>query len=404
MKLRNVKIEFSKWARHRQALPPENERLKELVLAVLPRNSEQSVVKRPIRLFWAGAGALCAILLTVSVSRYIMGSLSYASDPGPVYNGARSAGYGSKMETQIKTSPASTGGNFGLAEIESNLQLGNSGPGLMDTIINNFAKPKIDDTREFLKTGYNTNIKTRQVSKVATRIQTMVRGYGGRIDNASVNKESASISFVIPKSSLEFFKAELGDFIPERFIEENLQMQNLLPQKQRIETDTGATEERLGNLQESRKTLVASHDSKAAAIQKQINNYTYRIAVLNKEMTTSTERLAQIEKDRAWLNSQLRYQRQQLSNENEQFQSSLQNIDYNIGEANRQRDNLLVQDKNLLNDVETVEGNISLERINIFELLDLYVPIYWLMGGAALLLIGYLLFGRRVKFDEGLLD
>ncbi len=399
---------FKEWGKRHRIFPGGNEALKQRALDALPHKEHRTVVKRPARLMWAGSGILGLVLVAVVVSRFVLGDLSPATDSGFVYDtypsGYAGSGRGAAAEESDSLRAPTIDFEMGVAEAGLQNTAREMKPrSIVGKMQNRFIGSPIDDTREFLKTGYGAHIKTRTVSKIATRIQTMIRGYGGRIDNASVNPKSAYISFVIPKSSLEFFRTELKDVLPERFIEENVQMTNLLPQKQQIEKDTGAAEDRLESLQNSRQSLIASHDAKAASIQKQINTYAYRISVLNKEVTTSTIRQEEINRELAQLNSQVRYQKQLLANENAQFQKSLNALDADIRGVTRERDALYVQDENLVKDVETVQGSVSLEWVSILELLDLYVPIYWIMGGAVVLLIGYLLFGRRVSFDEDLL-
>jgi polyhydroxyalkanoate synthesis regulator phasin len=228
----------------------------------------------------------------------------------------------------------------------------------------------------------------------------MIRGYGGRVDNVSVGSKSGYITFVIPKSSFASFVVELKDLAPKRFLTENVNTQNLLPQKQHIENQTETTSQRLDTLETNRQSLINTHNARVTSLQRQINTYANSIAVLKSEATTSTVRQQEIDSSVASLEAKQRAVKQQLSNENAQYKSNLQYLDADIQSMKAQLANLGKQNQNLLNDVETVDGYISLQWISVFEVVNLYVPVNGIIISlCGVIIVGYFLYGRRRSFE-----
>ena len=81
----------------------------------------------------------------------------------------------------------------------------------------------------------------------------------------------------------------------------------------------------------------------------------------------------------------------EIINENSSYNSRISRLDSQIksyGEASKE---VRAQDNNLTEDVATVTGTISFARINLWEMLDTYVPgpfLAWIL--LALALIAYL--------------
>ena len=86
-------------------------------------------------------------------------------------------------------------------------------PGIYDEEINYYGNQSktlsINDTREFMKTSYDTQIQTRNVKSVLRDIKGSIKVANGRIDQLNENTKSGYISFVIPKINFENFKDEI---------------------------------------------------------------------------------------------------------------------------------------------------------------------------------------------------
>lgn len=384
----NLSEAFAEWVKKSARLPADHADLKEKVMGAL-RPVEKGIV-RPIgnrKLIFASA-SLFAVVLLVGSSLFVNNRMQTATSSSAV------------RETSGETFGRSPGSEkFGA--------LGSSPTAIsravdsLQNVTKNFRTPKID-TREFLKTDYSAEIKTRTVEKLQRQIQTMIRGYGGRVDETIVSPRYGYVSFVIPKTALDSFTFELRQTVPPRFLVERETNKNLLPDKQKIEGETGAAERNLGGLEADRQKLINEHAAKVSSLEKKIGSYNYRIAALKIEMTqaTTTERQAKISAQIAAFSTQRATYTQLLAQENAYFKSALYRLETSIANVNSHLVDLDNQDQALVDDVETVEGSISLEWISFFELLNLYVPIYWILGGLVIALVaGYVRYGRRRRFE-----
>lgn len=261
-------------------------------------------------------------------------------------------------------------------------------------------KKSVADTREFLKTYYRATLRTREVAKVATHIQTIARGYGGRVDDISVNKEFAHISFVVPKNKFDAFTEEMRGLVRPKFIEENISAENLLPQKQVIEKQTVQVVGTVEEIQAEREELIKKHDAKVVELQSKINSFNPRIANARQQYAnaTSTEEKLQFGDDVKYWVSQQMYAKKQLNQENAEFGYALSAINANLSVSQQRLDGLYQADENLLANVETVEASVSLQWIGVWEIIELYVPIYWILSIVGIVgVIGYFKYGRRLK-------
>ncbi len=235
----------------------------------------------------------------------------------------------------------------------------------------------INDTREFLKTAYQADLKTRNVQKLAARLQTIIRGYGGRIDSSSINADNATLDFVVPKSLFKNFRSEIKDLVPKRFLSETEQSQNLLPQKQTIETALTAETGALNTLKSERQTLKNYHDQSIAQIQNKLIALSHSLAVITQGLasapTTTAAYQAQIQ-ERARLSSNQSLWQQRLYSENQTFAGALTDKNNQINEAELELKTSHTEDQQLLNNVATINGSITIEWISIFEIIQLYVP------------------------------
>src|SRR3989344_3583204 len=71
----------------------------------------------------------------------------------------------------------------------------------------NNRQPDITDTREFLKTSYAGQIKTRQVGEIVNDVKNAVRDVEGRVDSLNSSEKYGRVTFVVPKSRFEEFRS-----------------------------------------------------------------------------------------------------------------------------------------------------------------------------------------------------
>ncbi|OGH88214.1 MAG: hypothetical protein A3J93_00540 [Candidatus Magasanikbacteria bacterium RIFOXYC2_FULL_42_28] len=370
---------LAKWGQSKQQLPVNNDTFKEKVISTLKPGYAPTVAPRRftfVRLSLASVAGLYAIFLIVSpyVNQKFTAVTSYPESYYDTNMGDLGLGYAATTGLGEEQTSA-------LYKFTDRIDFTNSTP--------------ITDTREFLKTGYQAKIKTRKVQQLGGQIQTMVRGYGGRIDSSSLNSKYGNISFVMPKSALESFQNELKGIVSERFLDESTSARNLLSRKQSVEKQTDSTQTQLNDYEEKRDALIKDHDSKIASWNKQINTLTVSINVLNQEVTTDTARLADIAKKIANLNYSKNLLKQNIANENNLYQKNLGYYDSSISSIKSQLTNLAERDQAILDDVETVSGSVSLRFVSVIEMIDLYVSVRYVSIGLLVVLVAYLLRARK---------
>lgn len=245
----------------------------------------------------------------------------------------------------------------------------------------------VTDTREFLKTDYHATMRTRDVPKLVRRAETTVRGFGGRIDQTSSTEKYGLVSFVVPKSTFSEFRDEIESFVGQRFLKVEISSQNLLSQKQSIEEMQKEAEQILSDLNTRREKVIADHNANVQSLQSRIKANENEQASLRAEVTTDPERQSQITSRLSVLARGLANLKSQLTNENSAYTNNLNSIDFQIKNANDNLSGIKNQDQDLLDDVETVNGTIVFNWINLWEIVQLYIPGYWIPSIFAILAI-----------------
>lgn len=384
----NSNDRLSAWGKAQSQTPSRNLEMKNVALFSLKPTQTQS--KKIHRFFgWQYALSLSTVLgLVLIVGSFALNRLSYVTSSG------KNSSFGSDA--------APLAYNTSLEEVGVVQDLARNSAAMLpmpEQIANRFEK-NVSDTREFLKTYYQATLRTRQVAKLAMHIQTMARGYGGRVDNISVNKESAYISFVVPKDKFEMLTNELRTLVGPKFIEEIISAQNLLSEKQGIENRTDVAEQSLDSIKKQREELIANHNTAVTNFQKIINNYGAQINDLRNQFaaTTSTEHQQTISSQIGYATRLQNGVRQELIQENNRYEYAVQASDAGISAGEKRIDYLAGQDEDLRANVETVEASVSLQWISVWEIIELSVPIYWILSIiGAVSVVGYFKYGRRPK-------
>ncbi|MEK7093601.1 MAG: hypothetical protein AAB927_03915, partial [Patescibacteria group bacterium] len=86
---------------------------------------------------------------------------------------------------------------------------------------------------------------------------------------------------------------------------------------------------------------------------------------------------------------------QQLANENASYSAQLKNADANIKSAQDWQKAVQTQDQNLLDNVATVSGTVSIQWISLWDMAQLYLPGYWIPAIFAFLTFLSYLYDRR---------
>src|SRR3989344_7430215 len=228
------------------------------------------------------------------------------------------------------------------------------------------------DTREFLKQSYNATLRTRDVNSLTARVVTTVRGHDGRVDNTQSSEKYGYVQFVIPVTEFESFKQEVEGMVGARFLKVEMSAQNLLPQKQSIEERQKSVEQKIADLKVTRAQIVSAHAAAVKNLQSRIDD---NMAEINTLVKISNEpgvqaRINALRADRDSLKTQ-------LSNENTLYTNKLKSYDSQIANASTTLTTVKTQDQNLLDNVATVNGTISLQWIRYWEMARLYLPGNW---------------------------
>ncbi|MES2088343.1 MAG: DUF4349 domain-containing protein [Patescibacteria group bacterium] len=251
----------------------------------------------------------------------------------------------------------------------------------------------VTDTREFLKVYYNAYMRSRDVQALTHRVETTVRGYDGRIDQESSSEKYGSVSFAVPQSKYDAFRAELEGLVGRRFITVNVSSQNLLPQKLSIEEQQKQADTQLADYKTTRQKIVTTHAGVVQSIQARIDADEKQLAMLRAQTSTP-----QIEAQIVSFSNDLLSLKQQLAKESASYTSQLANIDTNIKYAQEWVEKVKTQDKTLLDNVATVTGTVSIQWISLWEIALLYLPGYWIPSiFAALTILSFLWDRRRFK-------
>jgi hypothetical protein len=231
----------------------------------------------------------------------------------------------------------------------------------------------VTDTREFLKIYYNASMRTRDVPVLTSRVETTVRGYNGRIDQESSSSQYGSVSFAVPQSKFDAFRAELEGLVGSRFLTLNISSQNLLSQKVSIEAQQKQADTTLADYKASRQKVVNAHAVAVQSLQGKIDADAAQLAILRAEPSTP-QILAQIQT----VSDEWTALKKQLVNENASYTTQLSNADANIKYAQDWQTAVQTQDQTLLDNVATVTGTISIQWISLWDIALLYLPGYWI--------------------------
>jgi hypothetical protein len=374
---------LAEWGKERQTLPANNTTLKNQLLDKL--SSSLSLSEAPTntkRLPWLSLalGSLAVITFVLSLQARIKSPLNTAQ---------RNFQCGSQSGLQCSESNALSGLNKTVDNFWPNSPAADyySPPATSET--------PITDNREFLKTNYTATIKSRQVPELTNRLQTIIRGFEGRVDNSTSSEKSGYVSFVVPANKFESFKNEIKDIVGARFFFETVQSQNLLSQKRAIEQQQNDAQTSLAKLKTDRDALIANHNNAVSSFQVQINSAANQLAGLNRQPYSPEN-----ENQKRVLQNRIASLKLQLSQENSNFTTNLNSLDAQIQTAESNLKKLDNQNTALLDNVATVQGTISISHLSVWQLINLYLPAHWLPISLVLAAIAaYLFHPRRMAWS-----
>jgi hypothetical protein len=234
----------------------------------------------------------------------------------------------------------------------------------------------ITDTREFLKINYSSKVQTKDVSNTVRDINFLVKDLDGRIDDVYISEKRGHVSFVIPKSNFFEFRSRVEEIVGAKLYIENTSSTNLLYQKQNIEKQLEESESLLDKLKRDKKILDEAHTERIQSIQSRMISLETRIVELREleANTTVPGDLERIRREIDILVQQLSALEAELDQENLNYNRESRNLDNRINQTKVNIDNLEEADTALINNVETVNGYIDVEWINLLKFLDALSP------------------------------
>ncbi len=251
------------------------------------------------------------------------------------------------------------------------------------------------DSREFMKINYSASMRTRHIEELTRHIQTAVRGFGGRVDGATSSARLGYVSFAVPADHFEAFKEDIGGLVGKRFFSEEIATQNLLPQKRVIEQNKNEIEKKLSDLRANRNSLTRNHTKTVAFIKSQLKNIDKELDDLQTELLLRPERNTEIAARQQIFLAEKDSFNTKLDTENTNYAKNLSFVDADIKNEQKSLETANTQDKDLLDNVATVNGYISLRWISIWGIFGAYLPEYWISWLLIIVAVLWYLFHRR---------
>jgi len=362
---------LTKWGKGAHTNPANNSALKSEVMSKVPYVEYKAPIKTPypwLSIAFAGV-AILVFFVNISPGEKMLPKILPAILPSE-----RSVDIASPLEEQaVAPSHSSNSSKDSYVSMPTTYVSGGS---------------PITDKREFLKTYYNANIKTRNVSDTKNKVELIVRGFGGRVDSSSAGEKNGYISFAIPAEQLSIFKEQMKSLGLGKLYTEELSSENLLPQKQYIEGEKAQTEKTLTSLKNDRAQIIKNHNQIVNSYQLRINDINKEIAVLEFEwQSAGMERRAQITARINVLQNEKSSVLAYLAKENSDYQNKIYSLDSQIKYSQMNLESLKKQDQNLVDNVATVNGTIGLSWVSLWQIADIYIPgplLAWILilGGA----------------------
>lgn len=252
--------------------------------------------------------------------------------------------------------------------------------------------PTIEDTREFIKTSYSSDIITRKVQETVTHIKNIIAGADGRVDRFSSNEKYGYIQFIVEKSKFEDLRSQVSKLVNAKLYAENISGENLLTQKQDIEQQTTTTINNLDELNNQLASLEKSHTQNVSAINKQLNSIKSQLVSIRANIATTNDPsiITSLRSQETLLLQQEATQNTKLYNENKSYNTQKQNLNNEISAWNDNLTYIGNQDMQFTNNIETVNGYVSVSWISHWELIKIFSPIHPTLIIIILIIISFL--------------
>ncbi len=237
----------------------------------------------------------------------------------------------------------------------------------------------ITDTREFMKTSYSGNIQSRDVKDTTRDVRGIIRDSGGRIDSEDVNEKFGYISFVVPKSELNNFLDEISTIAHKKLYSEGTSSQNLLSQKQNIEEQGNIATQSIIELQNNLKATSVRETATLANLNRELvsvrNQFNATKKTIAETVGNNPELLTDLYLQEYQQQEQVNQIMQTIENEKIQYKQQKNALEQKISESQKVLQGVTVQDSKFNENIETVEGSITIRWISLWKLMTVFSPI-----------------------------
>jgi hypothetical protein len=239
-------------------------------------------------------------------------------------------------------------------------------------------QPTVNDTREFLKVNYSGEIETRNVSDTVKRVKGAVREAEGRIDSEQTSKKYGHVRFVIPKSNFEEFRSEVESITHAKLYTESVSSQNLLGQKQIIEQQQASATATLARLEQEKKNLDTEYTNRISTLNRQLASTQAQLSNVRYKQTQTDDQseYVALQSDEYNLIQQETNLKESIAFENRNYTSRSNMYASQINYAKQNVAAVDKQDTQFTNNIETVEGYVSVRWISLWEIAKVFSPIH----------------------------
>ena len=370
---------FEQWGPTQQQLPDNNVILKNSIVGKLPINLATEKQQRNLKMLWLpwALSSLAVVMLAIQITKTPNVAPNFFSHsqalPTVTTQALKEKDSAGATAPQVQNLDAAKPAmeRSALASLGSNQAQRVDDKFYADSIpapLQNTGIP-ISDNREFLKTDYSAAIVSHNVSELTTKIQTTIKGFDGRVDSVNSSQESGYLSFVIPATKLDSFRLELKNISGQKFVIEQTQTENMLPQKQGIESQQKSFKDQISLLTTQKTQLTDSHTKTVNSLQYQISSAKKQLTGLENQQPLTLE----IEQQKEELTSKIKNLQAQLSSENLNYQDQLNSYNWQIQDAQNNLDSANTQNTNLLDNVATVHGTISISYVSLWGILNMHL-------------------------------
>lgn len=235
----------------------------------------------------------------------------------------------------------------------------------------------IADTRSFEKMTYSGNIKTRHVEDVAQKVKLLIKGVSGRIDSYNVSENYASFSFVIPKTEYDDFEKEIRTYTHVKLYSQSISSYNKLSEKQALERNQGQAKETIAALSTQQQKIKDDYAVASKALKSQIalQNKALQDVEAKLNLATTSEQIIPLQQTAANLASTINALQNNLNNLTATFKTNMTNLGASLAQQDQALSDLSKATEDFLNDVETVQGSLSISYVSAWELINIFSPV-----------------------------